>query len=63
VEPKWGRLLAFRRSDRSWHGHLPAEGERRVVQVNWVTSQAMADKELRRHRRSAWIKRLFKRSA
>jgi hypothetical protein len=63
VEPRWGRLLAFRRSDNSWHGHLPAEGERRVVQLNWVTSQEMADKELRRHRRSAWVKRLFKRPA
>jgi hypothetical protein len=63
VVPKWGTLLAFRRSDRSWHGHLPAEGERRVVQVNWVASQDLADKELRRHRRSAWVKRLFGRSA
>jgi SM-20-related protein len=60
IVPKWGTLLAFRRSDRSWHGHLPAEGERRVVQVNWVTSQQMADKELRRHRRSAWLKRLLR---
>ncbi len=59
VVPKWGTLLAFRRSDRSWHGHLPAQGERRVVQVNWVTSQQLADKELRRHRRSAWLKRLL----
>lgn len=59
VVPKWGTLLAFRRSDRSWHGHLPAEGERRVVQVNWVTSQELADKELRRHRRSAFLKRLL----
>jgi hypothetical protein len=63
IVPKWGTLLAFRRSDRSWHGHLPAEGERRVVQVNWVTSQQMADKELRRHRRSAWLKRLLRRPA
>jgi hypothetical protein len=63
VEPKWGTLLAFRRSDQSWHGHLPAEGERRVVQINWVTSRQMADKELRRHRRSAWVKRLLGRTA
>jgi hypothetical protein len=62
IEPRWGTLLAFRRSDTSWHGHLPAEGERRVVQVNWVTSQEMADKELRRHRRSAWVKRLLGRA-
>ena len=59
VIPKWGVLLAFRRSDRSWHGHPPAEGDRRVVQVNWVNSQAMADRELRRHRRTAWLKRLL----
>ncbi len=60
IVPKWGTLLAFRRSDHSWHGHLPAEGERRVVQVNWVTSQELADKELRRHRRSAFLKRLLR---
>jgi hypothetical protein len=63
VVPKWGTLLAFRRADNSWHGHLPAEGERRVVQVNWVTSQQLADKELRRHRRSAFLKRLLRRTA
>lgn len=58
VVPKWGTLLAFRRSDQSWHGHLPADGERRVVQLNWVTSQAKADAEIARHRRSGWLKRL-----
>ena len=63
VVPKWGTLLAFRRADNSWHGHLPAEGERRVVQVNWVTSQQLADKELRRHKRSAFLKRLLRRTA
>jgi len=63
VVPKWGTLLAFRRADNSWHGHLPANGERRVVQLNWVTSQEMADKEVKRHRRSAFFKRLLRRSA
>lgn len=59
IPPKFGTLLAFLRSDRSWHGHLPAEGVRRVVQLNWVTSQEKADSELQRHRRSGWIKKLF----
>lgn len=59
IVPKWGTLLAFKRSDHSWHGHLPAEGERRVVQLNWVTSQEKADSELSRHRRSGFVKRLF----
>lgn len=63
IVPKWGTLLAFRRADNSWHGHLPAEGERRVVQLNWVTSQEMADRELRRHKRSAFFKKLLRRPA
>ena len=63
IVPKWGTLLAFRRADNSWHGHLPAEGERRVVQLNWVTSQEMADREVRRHKRSAFFKRLLRRPA
>jgi len=63
IVPKWGTLLAFRRADNSWHGHLPANGERRVVQLNWVTSQEMADRELRRHKRSAFFKRLLRRPA
>ncbi len=63
IVPKWGTLLAFRRADNSWHGHLPAEGERRVLQLNWVTSQEMADREVRRHKRSAFLKRLLRRPA
>jgi hypothetical protein len=59
IVPKWGTLLAFKRADNSWHGHLPAEGERRVVQLNWVTSQDKADSELNRHRRSGFFKRLL----
>jgi SM-20-related protein len=59
VVPRWGTLLAFKRSDQSWHGHLPAEGERRVVQLNWVTSQEKADSELNRHRRSGLLKRIL----
>jgi SM-20-related protein len=63
IVPKWGTLLAFRRADNSWHGHLPAEGERRVLQLNWVTSQEMAEREVRRHKRSAFFKRLLRRPA
>jgi SM-20-related protein len=57
VPPEWGTLIAFRRSDRSFHGHLPFEGERRVVQLNWATNQRMIDRELARHRLSAQLKR------
>lgn len=58
VPPVAGTLLAFRRSERSWHGHAPYEGERRVIQMNWVSEQRWVDRELRRHRFSARLKRL-----
>ncbi len=58
VPPDAGTLLAFRRSDRSWHGHHGFVGKRRVIQLNWLTDAATARRETRRHRLSAWIKRL-----
>jgi SM-20-related protein len=56
--PDFGSLLIFRRSDHSWHGHKPFIGPRRVVQMNWVTSQRVAGWQKLRHRLSAAIKRL-----
>jgi hypothetical protein len=58
VPPGFGTLLLFKRSDHSWHGHLPFEGPRRVIQMNWVTSQQRAAWEQFRHRVSAATKRL-----
>jgi hypothetical protein len=58
VPPTGGTLLVFRRSEKSWHGHQPFEGPRRVVQMNWVTDQSVVDYEQRRHRVSAFFKRL-----
>ena len=57
VPPGFGTLLLFKRSDRSWHGHLPFEGPRRVVQMNWVTSPRVAAWEQFRHKVSAATKR------
>jgi hypothetical protein len=37
VPPIEGTLVAFRRSENSFHGHKPFLGVRRVVQLNWVT--------------------------
>lgn len=56
VPPVEGTLLAFRRSDNSFHGHKPFEGERRSIQLNWVTSEDVVRKELARHRLSAFVK-------
>ena len=59
VEPSGGTLLIFKRSDSSWHGHHPFEGKRRAIQLNWVTDQAVVDREQGRHGFSSKIKRLF----
>jgi hypothetical protein len=58
VVPLAGTMLAFRRSARSFHGHRPHVGERRMVQLNWVTEPAVVRRELNRHRWSARWKAL-----
>jgi len=57
VPPSGGTLVAFKRTDISWHGHYPFEGQRRYVMFNWLTSEATLEKNLLRHRLSAWVKR------
>jgi SM-20-related protein len=62
VAPTQGTLLMFRRSDNSWHGHKPYEGQRRAIQFNWVTSGEVVRKEEARHRLSTrvkWLKSLL----
>jgi hypothetical protein len=58
VPPLAGTMLAFRRSERSYHGHEPFAGERRAIQVNWITDVATRDREEARHRWSARFKAL-----
>lgn len=58
VVPLAGTMLAFRRSDRSFHGHRPYLGPRRTLQLNWVRDDAVVRRELGRHRWSARLKAL-----
>ncbi len=58
VPPVEGTLVAFRRTDNSWHGHKPFIGPRRVIQLNWVSGQGTRVRELWRHRLSALVKRM-----
>jgi len=58
VPPDFGALLVFRRAENSWHGHKPFIGPRRVLQMNWVTSNRTAAWHQLRHRVSAAVKRL-----
>jgi hypothetical protein len=58
VTPLAGTMLAFRRSNASFHGHRPHIGERRVIQLNWVTDERVVRRETGRHRWSARLKAL-----
>lgn len=57
VPPMEGTLVAFRRSDNSWHGHKPFIGPRRVIQLNWVTGAGAVRMTGLRHGISALAKR------
>ena len=59
VPPIAGTLLAFKRSNNSWHGHEPFVGERRVIQFNWLTSAGNRQIAMLRHHTSASFKRLL----
>jgi SM-20-related protein len=58
VAPLAGTMLAFRRSERSFHGHQAHVGERRSLQLNWVTDSSVVRRELARHHWSARLKAL-----
>jgi SM-20-related protein len=58
IVPLAGTMLAFRRSERSFHGHLPFIGPRRTVQLNWVRDHSVVRRGLGRHRWSARFKAL-----
>jgi SM-20-related protein len=58
VKPVNGTLLVFPNAPNSWHGHKRFTGQRYSVQLNYMTTDAKARSELRRHRLSAFVKRL-----
>jgi SM-20-related protein len=59
VPPVMGTAFAFLRADNSWHGHLPFDGERRVVQIAWVKSQEELDRKRKRNRVAQMFKGIF----
>lgn len=58
VPPDEGTMLAFKCSETAWHGHKPFEGERRAIQLNWVTEERYVRREQRRHKFSSFFKRI-----
>ena len=59
LKPLYGEFAVFRRADNSFHGHLPYEGERRVVQVAWLVSEEAKLRKTKRGRFSRAFKKLF----
>ena len=58
VPPVNGTLLMFPNGPTTWHGHRQFVGQRYSVQLNYMTTDDKARSELRRHRISAFVKRL-----
>jgi SM-20-related protein len=58
VPPVNGTLLIFPNGPTTWHGHKRFTGQRYSIQLNYMTTDAKARSELRRHRVSAFWKRL-----
>lgn len=58
ISPVYGNFIAFERSDHSYHGHLPFVGERRVVQIAWLTGAEALARKQKRHGRISLLKSL-----
>jgi SM-20-related protein len=58
VEPNAGSLLAFKVTDNGWHGYPAFVGQRRSIQINYVTDQKAVAKHHGRHGWTAKLKTL-----
>jgi len=61
ISPEAGHCVIFKVTPDCWHGHEVFVGERRSVQLNYVTSDEARQGHLSRHRFSAYLKKLFSR--
>ncbi len=59
VPPSYGTLVAFVRTENSWHGHKPFAGERRVIQATWLRSQADLERKHKRGKLSFFLKKFW----
>lgn len=58
ISPVVGNIFGFRRAENSWHGHLPFAGERKVLQVTWLTDDSKLARKTRTARFTRWLKKL-----
>ena len=59
LTPLYGEFAVFKRCDNSFHGHLPFEGERRVIQVAWLTSEEEKLRKTKRGKFARAFKKIF----
>lgn len=59
IPPLFSNFFAFRRTDNSWHGHMPFVGERRVIQITWLQSWEDYHRKQQRGKRSLRLKNFF----
>lgn len=59
VRPLFGTMVAFRRSDNSYHGYLPYEGERAVIKAAWLVDQEALERKGRRSRTTHLFKKVL----
>lgn len=58
ISPVAGTIFGFRRTENSWHGHMPFVGERRVVQITWLVDESKVAHKRRLGKLSRWLKAL-----
>ena len=58
ISPLFGTCLIFKVTENCWHGHQPFEGERRAIQLNYLSGQAALKQHLSKHHMSARLKTL-----
>jgi hypothetical protein len=59
VVPEGGNLIAFRRNEHSYHGFIPCVGERRSLQMYWVSPKRLTQGEKKltlKRRLKRWMK-------
>jgi SM-20-related protein len=59
VPPEAGRCLIYKVTNNCWHGHEVFNGERKSIQLNYMSSDKNQKKQLKLNRFSSFLKKLF----
>ena len=56
IAPAFGTCVIFKVTENCWHGHKPYEGERRAIQMNYLSDHSALRQHLSKHHLSARLK-------